>query len=607
MKKIKSIIYALLLFACANPSFAQVKPSDDVILKAMKDELARNMIQLRVENLADPFFISYTIRNGKTFEVKAKYGSIIMADEFPLRSYNLRVMVGGYQSNDENFFDLNSLYSSSPGIQGSGIPKENDYDALRRALWLSTDNIYKRAAEQYERKKAAIKQQSVSKEIAALPDFTKADPVKSYTYLQPFNNDRNRWESTAKEISALFKNEPEIHDSEVRIYLFQADEYQTNSEGTEIIKPLTLASVQINAFTQADDGEELFDHHLEYAFLPDDLPSKSELIVKTKNLIEKLKRLRTAPVFDGSYSGPVLFENEAAAELIAQRFFRDYNGLLAIRKPFVADQNALSYVNQRYGESLEGKIDKRIITKGISISALPLLKDYNGKKLIGFSEIDQEGVKPPSKVPLVDNGILKNLLSNRIPTLAVANSNGHSRPVAGSQSSGSLGAGVIDVSVENGLTDTELKKELIQAAKDEGLEYGIIVRKIKSIITGSIPGMDRIIFMTGQNQQKKNLEKAVYVYKLFVKDGHEELIRSVEIDDPSISSLKHILGASNKRMAYNCLMPVAIQFSPYNINGIPSSFITPTAILFEDLEVRKEKRSYTPKPPSVNSPLLSAK
>lgn len=607
MKLIKSfLLITLVVFACKQNISAQGTDSKDIILGAMKDELARNINQLRVEKLAEPFFINYSIRSGKTFEVKAKFGSIISSNEYPLRSWNTRVMVGSFQFNDENFFDINSLYGSYSTPDYTSIPIENDYEGIRRTFWLATDKIFKSAAEKFERKKAAMKQQSIAKEVASLPDYTSAEPVKSYSYLEPVNIDKAKWEDAAKEISALFKNEPEIFDSEVRIYFYQVDDYIVNSEGTEIIKPLTLACIQINAYTQAADGEELLDHVLEYALLPDDLPSKSDMLKKTESLIAKLKKLRTAETFVGSYTGPVLFENEAAAELFAQRFFRDRNGLLATRKPFTGDPNSLNYVNNQYGESLEGKLDRRIISKEITIKALPTLDEFPKVKLIGFNEIDAEGIKPKEEITLVENGILKTLLSNRTPTIAVSKSNGHYRSKMGYQSGGSLGASVINVSTTNGLSDDELRRELIQAAKDEGLEYGIVVRKIKSTVTGNMPSTDRIMFMYG-NQQKKNLEELIYVYKVFVKDGHEELIRSVEIDDPSISSMRHILGVSKKQIVYNNLMPFCNENSPYSIDGVPTSFITPNAVLLEELEVRKEKRNYTPKPPVVESPLLSNK
>ena len=61
-------------------------------------------------------------------------------------------------------------------------------------------------------------------------------------------------EKSAKEISNLFRNYPDIYSSQARIYFYRNDVYFTNSEGTETVQPLTLAAVQINASTQAVDG-----------------------------------------------------------------------------------------------------------------------------------------------------------------------------------------------------------------------------------------------------------------------------------------------------------------------------------------------------------------
>jgi len=328
MKSYRFINLVLVLFLSAGSLIAvDDGPANSIILKAMKDELARNINQLRMDNLAAPFFIGYKVRDGKTFEVKSTLGATIRAEEYPVRSWNARVIVGSYQSNDENFFDFNSIMGVSS--QNVSIPLKNDYEGIRRTFWLATDNIYKKAAEQYERKKAALMQQAISKNMAALADFSQTAPVKSYNSLNSFSIDKKHWEDLANEISVLFRNQPEIFDSEVRVYFYQAEEYQVNSEGSEIIEPLSLAAIQINAYTQAADGEELFDHILEYAVTPEGLPDKDILIKKVEALIENFKNLRVAPAFAGNYLGPVYFEGEAVPELFAQMFFRDFNGIIA--------------------------------------------------------------------------------------------------------------------------------------------------------------------------------------------------------------------------------------------------------------------------------------
>ena len=55
-KKIISIVIAL--FLTLTLAYSQQGTSRDIIFKAMKDELARNMSNLALENLKKSFFIS---------------------------------------------------------------------------------------------------------------------------------------------------------------------------------------------------------------------------------------------------------------------------------------------------------------------------------------------------------------------------------------------------------------------------------------------------------------------------------------------------------------------------------------------------------------------
>ena len=603
-----ALIFVIGIMSVCSVQLTASEKTKDIILSAMKDELARNMNQLKVEGLSTPFFINYTIRDGKMYEIKAVLGSLVSSDENPIRNHDVRVMVGSYESNDENFLDMSSLYNRGSNSNYSRMPMEDDYNGIRRALWISTDNVFKNAAEQYERKKAGIKQQSLSKEIEALSDFSKAEPVKLIEHAEPIQFDKQGWEKFAKELSAIFEDYPEIYNSEVRIFFYYANEYMVNSEGSEIVKPLTLAGVQVNAYTQAEDGEELNDHVLRYSLNPAGLPSEDELEKEVKLMAGNLSNLKKAPVFDESYSGPVMFEDEAVSELFAQRFFRKYNGLLAVRKPFVSDVNAMAFVNQQYGETLEGRIDRRIISKDITIKALPQLKKFSGIPLIGSFDVDEEGIKPAKEIVLVENGILKTLLNNRTPSVKIPVSNGHERAIVSAswQVNSSLGASVIEVQSAKGMNDGDLKKELIQLAKDEGLDYGILVRKIKSTITGMTFTPDMAYsYYAGAGQQKKLLEQPVYVYRVYVEDGREELMRSAELEDVSINSLKHLGGVSNEQIVYNTLLQTTdFRYSPYDPSGVPASFIVPDKLLLEEMEVKKEKRNYTPKPPVVASPLI---
>ena len=102
------------------------------------------------------------------------------------------------------------------------------------------------------------------------------------------------------------------------------------------------------------------------------------------------------------------------------------------------------------------------------MQAIPTLKNYNGMKLLGSYEIDDEGVRGQD-VQLIQDGMLKNLLTTRTPVKGFNQSNGHFR-------GGSPVPSVIHITSTNGLSSEDLKQELIDAIEDEGLPYGYIVK-----------------------------------------------------------------------------------------------------------------------------------
>ena len=534
----------------------------------MKDELARNMEQLKLENLEKPFFISYTVRDAKTMEVAATLGSIVSSNEKRVRNHNVRVMVGDYKLSDENLREPRHGGCHNTLLQVTDdLPLEDDYYGIRRTLWIATDRVYKSASEKYERKKAALEQQELSNEEKELEDFSKAPVVKYKEPPRKFDMDRSRWEKIAREISAVFKDYPDIYSSQARFFFFQADAYFINSEGTEVVQPLTMVYVIINAGTQAVDGAPLSDVIFYIGTIPQDLPSVEAIKQDVKDMAEQLVGLRTAPVFEDSYTGPVMFEDQAVGELISQQLFERAGGLLAFRTPIMAGRTP---ARGGRSQSLEDKIGTRILSRDLTLKAMPTLDTFSGVRLIGSFEVDEEGVKPPGEILLVENGILKTLLSNRTPTIKVRASNGHDRPLIslGRFASSRLGPGVILVSTSDGKSKSELKSDLLQLAREEGLDYAIVVRKVMSST------------------------RPILLYRVYVEDEKEELVRSAMFGRLTLSSLRRIYAAADQQFLYQK-------------GGIPASYIVPQSLIFEELEVEQEKRSYTPKLPIVPSPLLN--
>ncbi len=136
-------------------------------------------------------------------------------------------------------------------------------------------------------------------------------------------------------------------------------------------------------------------------------------------MASETEALGKAPQGD-EYTGPVLFEQEAAAEMMAQ-VMTDAARLK--RKP-------LAPPGSNQGESLESVWSSRMGTKvgpdWLTIVDDPLQKTFGEQALAGQYAVDDEGV-PAKKVSIVEKGTLKGFLLSREPVKNFNGSNGHGR------------------------------------------------------------------------------------------------------------------------------------------------------------------------------------
>ena len=67
----RTFIHVLITFL----AFSAVHAEDDILQRALRDELARSMQQLQLEDLERPYFISYRVREVKSKSSSATFGS----------------------------------------------------------------------------------------------------------------------------------------------------------------------------------------------------------------------------------------------------------------------------------------------------------------------------------------------------------------------------------------------------------------------------------------------------------------------------------------------------------------------------------------------------
>lgn len=592
IKTIKNIIAAILLSgSLLLPAQAQnnAAPGDELIFKALTDELARNSTDLTLKDYKPPFFISYQLYDLKTLLIKATMGSIRQTQDMPLRVSNVRCMAGDYSLNDENFL-------GAPGMPTGGgylpVPLENDYAGIRRAFWISTDRIYKSAVQKYDQKLTALKQQNQA-ENEKIDDYTKAGPLNYISKEPDYKIEKEKWENIARDVSGIFKTYGDITASTTYVYLVKAWTYHVSSEGARIKFPVHLAALMVNAYTQAEDGEPIVDHLLYFASTPEQLPPLEKVKAEVKQMADNLVTLRKAPGVTESYAGPVIFEGEAVAELFMQKLFAPNAGLYAMREPVKAVER--QGYSQNTSNRFDNRVGQKICSGNIHIKATSKTKTYNGIPLVGAFEVDAEGTIPPDELVLVQNGILKTLLNGRTPTPQVKESNGHNRLIrAGNNFMAFKSPGVVNISYENGKQASAFRKEILEEYAKNGLEYIYVIKKLQVYNTA----MNNV--MTSTANRNLTISKPIAIYKVSTKTGEEQLVRSAIINDFQTSAFKQIPYGTTEQIVYNTAAPrVGLE--------IPASFIVPQALVFEDISIEPDKGMTRTKLPVVPNPVLAAK
>jgi hypothetical protein len=604
MNKIKSylILVAIIVFT-ANRCTAQ----DNVFAIAMKQEIQRGMDSLKIEKMLSPKFISYSISDAKALQIKAILGAIVVSEERPIRLFENRVLVGENGKTNENYLDENNMWAWSNF--SNKIPFSTNKNDIRRALWLFTDNNYKDAITNYEAKISALSQQSLTEEEKQLVDFCTVAKSETVVPYQSFQINKTQMENLARNLSAVLKKYPLIQKSDVNVFAYDGQVYFANSEETAAQYPLQVVSVKIVATTQAPSGEVLNDHVLWFCKNISQLPDEKTMIAEVEKMAKNLSELTQKKAISEPYSGPILFEGQAAAEVFVQKFFTNVNGLITVRKPVIGSEQIISMAPDKVKENtLEAMMNKKIISRDISIEALPTLTDFQNTPLVGSFTVDAEGVKAADTLVLVENGVLKNLLCSRTPSLKMKQSNGHARAALSNGGVKTVtGPGVIKMTNNNAATSVDkkkLKEMLLAAAKEEDLEYAYIVRKVVSD-AASIESENNISFF-GESKPKVDLSKTIQVYRVKVSDGTEELVSFAEIQGLTTKSFKHLLATSSEMQVYNTMIiPVNSDLYSweYSLSGVPASFILPEGLLFQELDIVKEKQGVVKNIPVVSNPL----
>lgn len=579
----------LVVVLLCGTAGASGQTADDVVLRAMRDELSRSR-GLKMLSLEAPYFIAYSIEDGTGFVASASLGGLVSVRNNRYRVPEIQVRVGDYKFDNTNF--AGSGFHSGTHYDIDRFPLENTYGTLRRYLWLATDSAYKSAVEAISRKRAALKNIAVAD---APDDFAKAEPLKKVLEIRHSPFDEEAWTSRVRALSAIFQSYPAVKSSSVELSAGQSVQYLVNSEGAEVRIPDRLIYVLARAHAQAADGMAVRDAVLFQAEDFERMPAEPELRRGVTALAASVSALAAAPKAD-EYSGPVLFEGAAASQLFAQVLG---DNLALTRRP-VMEPGRQGFTPQ---SELEGRQGARILPESFDVQDDPTRKEWQGKPLFGSYEVDREGVAP-GPLSLVEKGVLKGFLLTRQPVAGFSGSNGRAR-LPGSFGADTAGVSNLFVRASDTTPLAELKKKLIELCRQRNKTYGVILRKLDFPSAASFEEVRRLLGNSARSGGAGHaVSPPVLAYRLYL-DGREELVRGWRFRSLNARSLKDILAAGDDQNVFDFLNNQA----PFALIGgasyVAESSVIAPSVLVDDVELSPADEEL-PKLPIVPAPSLTA-
>ncbi|MDQ2711975.1 MAG: metallopeptidase TldD-related protein [Acidobacteriota bacterium] len=575
-----------IAFTCAAAYSANSSLPEDAQLHAMADEMLRSKT-LVLNKLDKPYFIQYSTNDTEEIVIAASLGGITRSTQVHVRQPDVVVRVGDY-----SFDNTNSIFAVRPRF--GLFPLDDDYGAMRTSLWRTTDILYKTATDQITRKRNALREISDPDKTA---DFAPAKTVHIIEPVTKLDLDKQSWQEGLRNASNRFVSHPGVITSSLRIRTIGSTYRLVNSEGTTLRIPENLSELEIRASGRSADGKRVWNHQFLTALDPQDLP-KGQLTKLADDIATQTEALVKAPQAE-EYSGPVLFEGEAAAQMMAQILT---DAVTLRRKPVIppgSNEAAVQLIESVWSSRVGSKIGPDWLT----IFDDPLQEKYRAVALAGHYSVDDEGV-PAQRVELVQKGMFKGFLLSRVPIRKFSGSNGHGR-LPGPFGSEEAAFGNLFVETAHPVPETALKARLLDKVKAAGLKYGLLMRRIDFPSTATLGDLQSMARQLQKNGFARTLNHPLLAYRVYA-DGHEELVRGLRFGEFSAKDLRDLDSASDQPYVFNYVNNgSSLNIADLRTDATTSSVICPS-LLFESVDLSPAENE-AGAPPVVPPPALMAK
>ena len=497
-----------------------------LIFKAMEDEMAHVCHELATRHNTVPLFVNYVLERKHISETESSGGVCVNKRDSGIKN-NIAAHI----------FLGDSLMTSDTGneLNAQSIPDEIGYGSIRNALRTKSEIAYQDAVQRLDCKRTQLKQNPKPADDAAVPEFKRMPPAvwigpSALTNPCPVTD----MEQLSNRLSKVFSSYPELFNHCVKVYQKRVDYYRLTSEGQKILQPDTVFHITARASIKTDGNEVKTEYYRLHVGGINDLPSEDALIGELHQFAQYMRQKSMAPPAEDLYIGPALYEDESAMELFAGKI-ANYTHSYWLWRQNKSDRK------HRY-------LGKQVFPSDLSVWQLGNDSVYNGTKLLGYRQVDADGTRPKT-LPLIEKGILKNMLTGRRPTLGCPTSTGNEHFYELNRDlKTSYTTGILHVTSNRPLPLGQLRKRFLKSAKKAGLKHAYIFR------------------------HKRTSPYALI--RVDLNTGKEELVEG-KCYLPSIEQFRRIKAVSKEKMAYN-LNPT---------EGRGRGIIAPKAILLVDTEL----------------------
>ncbi len=554
------IITVLFLFAVLNLPCA-LASQESVVLIAMEKELNRCFDMLSTVQPQPLYFLGYEIKDIDETRISSSLGTITEDKRTKSRYLDVDARVGNNQL--DNTHEIRGDFDYSLYIPREvEISVEDNEAAIRQRIWLETETRFKQAQDRYTKvltnKAVKVEEEDLS------DDFSKEEPQ---TYLEDpvrIDFDPSPWKEKLKKFSQVFKEYPEVLNSQVFLNVESVNRYIVNSEGTKIQTGDKYIRLQLSCEGKADDGMDLRRYT---GFDADDinkLPRDEEVLEAIHKMVNELLALREAPLVE-PYAGPAILVNRASGVFFHEIFGHRVEGH--------------RQKSEMEGQTFAKKVGERILPEFISVYDDATQKEHNGTFLRGYYKYDDEGVKT-QKVTVVEDGVLKNFLMSRSPVEGFPKSNGHGRREYGRQVVARQGNLIVES--KRTVSYDKLKEMLIEECKKQDKPYGLIFEDISGGFT------------TTQRYGPQTFKVIpLLVYRVYSDGRPDEVVRGVDIVGTPLASFAKIIATGDDYDIFNGTCGA-------ESGWVPVSAVSPS-ILVSEIEVEKKMKGQE-KPPILPPP-----